>query len=71
MMDPIAEFAFFQKDTDEAIELRFYKICGNHRLNGSHVSLKTVIDEGIEISDLNESEIKAEYQRVVEYLRAA
>lgn len=68
-MKPYAEFAYFQKDHDLGQEFRCYLIKGDHRLDGSHVSIKTVVDEGIEIPDLTPEEIAREYIKIVDYLK--
>lgn len=48
---------------------RLYNIEGPHPMNGSTVSIKTLVDEGIDITDLSPEQVDREYKRIEQFLR--
>ena len=48
--------------------MRLYNVTGNHPLKGSTVSVKTLVEEGIEVPDLTPDQISTEYRKITEFL---
>lgn len=51
--------------------MTLYDVRGPHHLDGSTVSVMTLVDNGIEITDMTEEEIQKEYARLKTYLKEA
>lgn len=60
-----AEFIGFQ------FGFRLYNIIGDHPRTGSTVSVKTLVEEGIDIPDLPPEEVFLEYRKIENMIRKA
>lgn len=66
-MKPYAEFAYIQ-DMGDGIKLRYYHVRGDHALEGSTVSIKTLVENGIDITDIPLKEIVAEFLKAKDFI---
>lgn len=59
-----AKFIGLQETEIAGLSIRVYNVVGNHPLAGSTVSARTLVEQGIPVSDLTPEELQAEVELV-------
>ncbi len=54
----------------EDMHFRLYNVLGNHRLNKSTVTIKSLVDAQLPVPDMTSEQIQHEYKKETEFLNA-